>query len=60
MIGPVLMGLSRPVHVLARGASVSDVVNLAAIAAIEAQEIARSREEAGAPATEDEPAIAIA
>ena len=37
MIGPILMGLSRPVHVLARSASVSDVVNLAAVAAIEAQ-----------------------
>jgi len=39
MIGPVLMGMSKPVHVLARGASVSDVVNLAALAAIEAQEL---------------------
>jgi len=39
MIGPILMGTSRPVHVLARGATVSDVVNLAAIAAVEAQEI---------------------
>ena len=38
MIGPSLMGLSRPVHVLARSASVSDVVNLAAVAAIEAQD----------------------
>jgi malate dehydrogenase (oxaloacetate-decarboxylating)(NADP+) len=38
MIGPILMGLSRPVHVLARSASVSDVVNLAAVAAIEAQD----------------------
>ena len=39
MIGPILMGLSRPVHVLQRGSSVSDVVNLAALAAIEAQDI---------------------
>ena len=41
MIGPVLMGLSRPAHVLQRGASVSDVVNLAALAAIEAHDISR-------------------
>jgi malate dehydrogenase (oxaloacetate-decarboxylating)(NADP+) len=41
MIGPILMGLSRPVHVVARGASVAAVVNLAALAAIEAQEISR-------------------
>jgi malate dehydrogenase (oxaloacetate-decarboxylating)(NADP+) len=41
MIGPVLMGLSRPAHVLQRGSSVSDVVNLAALAAIEAHDISR-------------------
>ncbi len=38
MIGPVLMGLSKPVHVLQRDSSVSDIVNLAALAAIEAQD----------------------
>jgi malate dehydrogenase (oxaloacetate-decarboxylating)(NADP+) len=38
LIGPVLMGLSKPVHVLQRDSSVSDVVNLAALAAVEAQE----------------------
>ncbi len=42
MIGPVLMGLSKPVHVLQRGSSVSDVVNLAALAAVEAQDNVRS------------------
>ncbi len=42
MIGPVLMGLSRPAHVLQRGSSLSDVVNLAALAAIEAHDISRS------------------
>ncbi len=38
VIGPILMGLSKPVHVLQRGAEVSDVVNVAAIAVVEAQE----------------------
>jgi malate dehydrogenase (oxaloacetate-decarboxylating)(NADP+) len=37
VIGPILMGLSKPVHVLQRDASVSDVVNLAALAAVEAK-----------------------
>jgi malate dehydrogenase (oxaloacetate-decarboxylating)(NADP+) len=37
-IGPILMGLSKPVHVLHRDAEVNDIVNLAAIAAVEAQE----------------------
>jgi malate dehydrogenase (oxaloacetate-decarboxylating)(NADP+) len=39
-IGPILMGLSRPVHVLQRGAEVNDIVNMAAIAVVEAQESA--------------------
>jgi malate dehydrogenase (oxaloacetate-decarboxylating)(NADP+) len=42
LIGPVLMGLSKPVHVLQRDSSVSDIVNLAALAAVEAQENLRS------------------
>lgn len=32
------MGMSRPVHVLQRTASVEEVVNVAAIAAVDAQE----------------------
>jgi malate dehydrogenase (oxaloacetate-decarboxylating)(NADP+) len=37
-IGPILMGMSRPVHVLQRGASVEDIVNIVAIAVVEADE----------------------
>ena len=37
VIGPILMGLSKPVHVLQRGADVGEIVNMAAIAAVEAQ-----------------------
>jgi len=40
-IGPILMGLSKPVHVLQRGAEVNEIVNVAAIAAVDAQEAAR-------------------
>ncbi|HTL52698.1 MAG TPA: phosphate acetyltransferase [Planctomycetota bacterium] len=40
-IGPILMGLSKPVHVLQRGAEVSDIVNMCAIAVVDAQECAR-------------------
>jgi malate dehydrogenase (oxaloacetate-decarboxylating)(NADP+) len=39
VIGPILMGPSRPVHVLQRDASVSDIVNLSALAAVEAGEL---------------------
>ncbi len=36
-IGPVLMGMAKPVNVLQQGASVQDVVNLAAMTAVRAQ-----------------------
>jgi malate dehydrogenase (oxaloacetate-decarboxylating)(NADP+) len=38
LIGPILMGMSRPVHVLQRSATVEEVVNVAAIAVVDAQE----------------------
>ncbi|MBI4469059.1 MAG: NADP-dependent malic enzyme, partial [Acidobacteria bacterium] len=41
-IGPILMGMRKPVHVLQRGAEVSDIVNMAAIAVVDAQEHADS------------------
>ncbi|MFN2545955.1 MAG: NADP-dependent malic enzyme [Myxococcales bacterium] len=37
VIGPVLMGMALPVNVLQQGASVQDVVNLAAMTAVRAQ-----------------------
>jgi malate dehydrogenase (oxaloacetate-decarboxylating)(NADP+) len=43
VVGPILMGPAKPVHVLQRDASVGDVVNLAALAAVEAQELSRSK-----------------
>ena len=36
-IGPILMGLTKPVHVLQRDCEVSEIVNVAAIAAVDAQ-----------------------
>ena len=37
MIGPLLFGLERPVQVVQFGATVSDIVNLAALAAYRAR-----------------------
>jgi malate dehydrogenase (oxaloacetate-decarboxylating)(NADP+) len=37
VIGPVLLGMNRPVNVLQTGASVADIVNLAAVTALRAQ-----------------------
>jgi malate dehydrogenase (oxaloacetate-decarboxylating)(NADP+) len=39
-IGPVLIGMAKPVHVLSRGADVTDIANMAAIAVIDAQDAA--------------------
>ncbi len=36
-IGPILMGISKPIHVLQRHAEVSDIVNMTAIATLDAQ-----------------------
>ncbi len=36
-VGPILMGLRKPVHVLQRGAEVGEIIDMAAIAAVEAQ-----------------------
>ena len=37
-IGPILMGLYQSAHILQLGASVDEIVNMAAIAVIDAQE----------------------
>jgi malate dehydrogenase (oxaloacetate-decarboxylating)(NADP+) len=40
-IGPILMGMRKPVHVLQKGVEVADIVNMAAIAVVDAQEKAK-------------------
>jgi len=39
-VGPILMGMKKPVHVLQRGDDVSDIVNMAAVAVVDAQDYA--------------------
>jgi malate dehydrogenase (oxaloacetate-decarboxylating)(NADP+) len=41
-VGPVLLGVGKPVHLLQRGVEVSDVVNMAALCAVDAQELEAS------------------
>jgi malate dehydrogenase (oxaloacetate-decarboxylating)(NADP+) len=43
-IGPILMGMSKPVHVLQRDTEVEEIVNIAAIAVVDAQETEARRE----------------
>jgi malate dehydrogenase (oxaloacetate-decarboxylating)(NADP+) len=42
-IGPVLLGMGRPVHVLQRGVEVSDIVNMATLCVLDAQEAEKVR-----------------
>src|SRR3712207_4620174 len=51
-IGPILVGMRRPVHVLERGADVQEIVNMAAVAVIDAQQRSQGgpAPEGGAPA----------
>ena len=56
-IGPILVGMSRPVHVLERGADVQDIVNMAAVAVIDAQERSYPMESAARSANGPTPTI---
>ncbi|MDE3194465.1 MAG: NADP-dependent malic enzyme [Chloroflexota bacterium] len=49
VIGPILTGMARPVHVLSRGTEVQDIVNIAAIAVVDAQEAQRGKNKAERP-----------
>jgi len=42
-IGPILMGMKKPVHVLQLGSSIRDIVNMAAIAVVDAQLYEKNR-----------------
>jgi malate dehydrogenase (oxaloacetate-decarboxylating)(NADP+) len=39
VVGPILVGISKPVHVVSRESEVNDIVNLAALAAVKAQRL---------------------
>lgn len=41
LIGPLLTGLSKPVHVLQRGSEVNDIVHVASVAVVDAQEVGK-------------------
>jgi malate dehydrogenase (oxaloacetate-decarboxylating)(NADP+) len=53
-IGPILLGLSKPVHVLQRGCEVTDIVNVAALAVVDAQSLAGARKPGSAVSPEAE------
>ena len=41
IIGPILLGMKKPVHILQLGSSVNEIVNIAALAVVDAQILAR-------------------
>jgi malate dehydrogenase (oxaloacetate-decarboxylating)(NADP+) len=43
-VGPILMGMKKPVHVLQRGDDVADIVNMAAVAVVDAQQLSDKEE----------------
>ncbi len=46
-VGPILLGLEKPVHVLQRGVDVADIVNMAAICGVDALERENTQDVAG-------------
>ncbi len=44
-VGPILMGMSKPVHIIQLGASVDEMVNMAAVAVVDAQNRARIKKQ---------------
>jgi malate dehydrogenase (oxaloacetate-decarboxylating)(NADP+) len=55
-IGPVLLGMAKPVHLLQRGATVEDITNLAAISVVDAAHRGREAEIVKAKAAKPQPA----
>ena len=56
---PILVGMRRPVHVLEQGADVQDIVNMAAVAVVDAQERSRRPRRVRAVRSSVEPLAAI-
>ena len=48
-IGPILVGMAHPVHILEQGADVQDIVNMAAVAVMDAQGRTQQAERAFSP-----------
>ena len=44
-VGPIMLGMKKPVHILQLGASVEEIVNMAAVAVIDAQQKEKRKKE---------------
>ena len=45
-IGPIMLGMKKPVHILQLGASVDEIVNMAAVSVVDAQQKEKRKKEA--------------
>jgi malate dehydrogenase (oxaloacetate-decarboxylating)(NADP+) len=54
-IGPILMGMRAPIHVLQQGVDVPDIVNMAAYGVVDAQTRARKQQ----PVTREDRALVL-
>ena len=48
-VGPIMLGMRKPVHILQLGASVNEIVNMAAISVVDAQQKEKQEKDAAAP-----------
>jgi len=48
-IGPILLGMAKPIHVLQRGVEVADIVNMATLCVVDAQEQGGATDEEAEP-----------
>jgi malate dehydrogenase (oxaloacetate-decarboxylating)(NADP+) len=40
-VGPLLLGMSKPIHVLVQSVTARGIINISAVAVLEAQQLAR-------------------
>jgi malate dehydrogenase (oxaloacetate-decarboxylating)(NADP+) len=43
VVGPILMGMNKPIHILQRGATVDDIINMTAIAVVDAERMSKQK-----------------
>lgn len=43
VVGPILLGMNKPIHILQRGATVDDIINMTAIAVVDAESLNKNK-----------------
>jgi malate dehydrogenase (oxaloacetate-decarboxylating)(NADP+) len=45
-VGPILLGMAKPVHILQLGSTIREIVSMVAIAVLDAQQVDESKKKA--------------